>query len=257
MSRKMLVAGNWKMNLRLSEATELATALGAGVRNVDAPEVAVFPPFPWLLPVRDALAGSGVRVGAQHCHDAVSGAFTGEVSATMLAEVCDYVLAGHSERRHLFGESDALVGSKVNAVLAAGLPVILCVGETLEERRGDLADAVVTRQLAGGLAGVTDDQMARVTIAYEPVWAIGTGVAATADDAQEMAALVRQWLGSRWGERGTLMRVLYGGSVAPQNARELFVQPDVDGGLVGGASLKADSFLAIVDAARQVSAGDF
>jgi triosephosphate isomerase len=244
----MLVAGNWKMNLGLDQARALAAETAATSPPAGV-EVAVCPPFPWLLPVREAVAASGVLVGAQHCYSAASGAFTGEVAPPMLAPLVDLILAGHSERRHVFGESDELVGQKVAAILAAGLRAVLCVGETLDERRADQAAEVVTRQLAAGLAAVASNDLERVVIAYEPVWAIGTGVAATPDDAQQMCAAVRDWLGGQYGAAGRAVQVLYGGSVTPDNAATLFAQPDVDGGLVGGASLKPESFLAIVAAA--------
>jgi triosephosphate isomerase len=168
----------------------------------------------------------------------------------MLADVCDYILAGHSERRHVFGESDETVGAKVTAILATSAKPVLCAGETLDERQSGRAESVVARQLASGLTGVDAGSVGRLTIAYEPVWAIGTGVAATADDAQEMCAFVRGWLAERFGGGGRDVRVLYGGSVSPDNAATLFARDDIDGALVGGASLKADSFRAIVAAAR-------
>ena len=250
MSRGMLVAGNWKMNLDRREAIALAGGLAGAAKPDSNVEVAVFPPFPWIVPVRDIVANLHIAVGAQHCHTETSGAFTGEVSAAMLADVCDYILAGHSERRHVFGESDETVGAKVTAILATSAKPVLCVGETLDERQADQAQAVVARQLAAGLSGVNSDSVSRLTIAYEPVWAIGTGVAATADDAQEMCAFVRGWLAERFGLDGREVRVLYGGSVSPDNAATLFERDDIDGALVGGASLKADTFRAIVAAAR-------
>ncbi|HEX5165598.1 MAG TPA: triose-phosphate isomerase [Thermomicrobiales bacterium] len=250
MSRGMLVAGNWKMNLDRREAIALAGAL-AGVAKPSSPvEVGIFPPFPWIVPVRDIVANLHIAVGAQNCHTDVSGAFTGEVSAAMLADVCDYILAGHSERRHIFGESDETVGAKVAAILATSPRPILCVGELLNERNAGRAEEVVARQLDAGLASVAQEDVERLTIAYEPVWAIGTGVAATPDDAQAMCAFVRSWLIERFGISGGDLRILYGGSVSPDNAATLFGQADVDGALVGGASLKADSFRAIVAAAN-------
>jgi triosephosphate isomerase (TIM) len=250
MSRGMLVAGNWKMNLDRREAIALAGGLAGAAKPDSNVEVAVFPPFPWIVPVRDIVANLNIAVGAQHCHTEKSGAFTGEVSAGMLADVCDYILAGHSERRHVFGESDETVGAKVTAILATSAKPVLCIGETLDERQAGQAQAVVARQLAAGLSSVDADSVARLTIAYEPVWAIGTGVAATADDAQEMCAFVRGWLAERFGADGREVRVLYGGSVSSDNAATLFERDDIDGALVGGASLKADSFRAIVAAAR-------
>lgn len=249
MNEGMLVAGNWKMNLDRREAVALAGALAGGAKPSAGVEVAVFPPFPWIVPVRDIVASANIAVGAQHCHSKVSGAFTGEVSAAMLADVCDYILAGHSERRHVFGESDEVVGAKVAAILATSARPILCVGETLDERQVNQAQTVVARQLAAGLAGVSTASADRLTIAYEPVWAIGTGVAATPDDAQEMCAFVRGWLVEHFRTSGDGIRVLYGGSVSPDNAATLFARDDIDGALVGGASLNAESFLTIVDAA--------
>jgi triosephosphate isomerase len=249
-SRGKLVAGNWKMNLDRREAVALAGALASNIKARNEIEVAVFPPFPWIVPVRDIVANAHIAVGAQHCHAEKSGAFTGEVAAVMLADVCDYILAGHSERRHIFGESDELVGRKVTAILDAGVRPILCVGETLDERKAGQAQAVVDRQLAAGLVDVETQLVEQLTVAYEPVWAIGTGVAATPDDAEEMCAFVHQWLVNRFGGAGGDIRVLYGGSVSPDNAASLFGRDDIDGALVGGASLKADSFGAIVTAAR-------
>jgi len=252
MKRRLLIAGNWKMNLTLPDAETLARDVA--LATPESIDVALFPPFPWLTPVKDALAGSAVKIGAQNCHWEPSGAFTGEVSASMLAGICDFILAGHSERRHVFGESDDVVARKVAAIVKAGLRPILCVGETLDERRAGGAAAVVTRQLASGFGDLSAADVSVVAIAYEPVWAIGTGVAATTRDAQDMCATVRRWLADRFGDIGAGAKVLYGGSMTGDNARELLSQPDVDGGLVGGASLKADSFSAIVAAGESVAA---
>jgi triosephosphate isomerase len=246
----MLVAGNWKMNLGLEQSCSLAAQLAAGLSPDSGVEVAIFPQFPWILAVREAVGGAPIGVGAQNGHPGGSGAFTGEVSIELLAAECRYILAGHSERRHLFGESDGFVGEKVRAIVAAGCRAILCVGETLEERQRGDANTVVVRQLQAGCAGLDANQFRGVTIAYEPVWAIGTGVPAKASDAQAMCAEVRRWIRDHFGSdaaEGT--RILYGGSITPDNARELFGLADVDGGLVGGASLKAEGFLAIVAAA--------
>ncbi|MGH9175050.1 MAG: triose-phosphate isomerase [Vicinamibacterales bacterium] len=253
MSRRLVVAGNWKMNLNRAEAEALATSLAQSAADAPSVDIVVFPPYPWIIPVSNIVGGTGVKVGAQNCHVARSGAFTGEVSAAMLGELCDVILTGHSERRHLFGESDDIVGQKVAAILATRASVMLCAGETLDERQAGQAQAVVARQLAAGLSSLAVENFDRLTIAYEPVWAIGTGVAATPDDAQEMCAFVRGWLRDRFGDGGQEIRVLYGGSVTPDNAGVLFSRPDVDGGLVGGASLKAESFQAIVAAAATVS----
>lgn len=255
MTRTPMVAGNWKMNTTLEEARQLATSIASGVVASlgSIVDVAVFPPAPWLIPVREALESSRIQIGAQNCYTKESGAFTGEVSPWMLVGVSDLVLAGHSERRHVFGESDELVGAKTGAIIASGLHAVLCVGETLDERQAGTARQVVTRQLEAGLTAVTPQDLAHVTIAYEPVWAIGTGVAATPDDAQEMCRTIRAWLTSRFGSDADTVRILYGGSVTPENAGTLFAQADVDGALVGGASLKAGSFLAIVQAAHDTS----
>lgn len=249
MSRRKIAAGNWKMNLNRQQALELATQTAHAAANIPAVETYVFPPYPWLASVRTALSGSQVRLGAQNCHPADSGAFTGEVSVTMLGELVTAVIAGHSERRHLFGESDALVGEKVASIVRLGMQAFLCVGETLVERESGDAEAVVNRQLEAGLAEIDVEELDNIVIAYEPVWAIGTGVAATALDAQEMASHIRARLGERRGPKGALVRILYGGSVTPDNAAELFALPDVDGGLVGGASLKAATFVPIMKAA--------
>jgi triosephosphate isomerase len=251
MPRRKLVAGNWKMNTTRAEAVALAQAVAAGVGAKAACDVAVCPPFPWLVPVADALKGSAVALGAQDVHSETKGAFTGEVSPGMLIEAgCKYVVIGHSERRHILGETDGAINQKVHTALEAGLHVILCMGETLAERDRNLQERVFQRQVYSALAGLTDDQFARLVIAYEPVWAIGTGRTATPEQAQEAHAFVRRKLASLYGDNlaGSLP-ILYGGSVTPDTAAGLFAQPDVDGGLVGGASLKADSFLKIVAAA--------
>jgi triosephosphate isomerase len=248
MSRAFIVAGNWKMNLDKSGALELATALAAQHALPARQQVALFPPFPWLTVVRHAMAGSGFWLGAQNCSPEPSGAFTGEVSAPMLQELCDAVLAGHSERRALFGEFNELVGAKVAAIAAAGMRPFLCVGEQLAERQTGQAEAIVARQLKAGVTQLESDAAELLVVAYEPVWAIGTGVAATAEDAQSMCAFVRRQLHERFGETGAACPVLYGGSVTPANAGELFAQPDIDGALVGGASLRAETFGAIIEA---------
>lgn len=249
----MIAAGNWKMNLSRQESVDLAQAVSevsARQANVD---VAVFPTPLWLAPVSDAVGGQSVRLGAQNCYVADSGAFTGEVSPAALSSLCQAVLAGHSERRHVLGESDELVGQKVQSIVRNGMQAYLCVGETLPERQDGRAQDVVERQLDLGLIDLSGAALGQLVIAYEPVWAIGTGVAATATDAQEMCEFIRTWLRDRFSDAGTDVRVLYGGSVTPENAAELFAQADVDGGLVGGASLKADSFAAIIEAASGAS----
>jgi triosephosphate isomerase len=246
-SRHPLVAGNWKMNTSLPEAVGLASAIAA--QAVDGVDVVICPPFPWLPAVHDALAGSTVALGAQNCWHQPNGAYTGEVSLAMLSGLCRYVIAGHSERRQLLGETDELVRAKADAVLDAALTPILCVGETLETRQAGHAEAHVARQLRAALDGRDAAQVDAIVIAYEPIWAIGTGVAATAADAEAMTSFIRREVESRHPGHGDAVRILYGGSVAPANCAEILGQPNVDGALVGGASLKADAFLQIAQAA--------
>ena len=248
--RKTFVAGNWKMNTTEREAVELARAIADGASE-DGVDLAICPPFVYLAGVARALDGSAVALGAQNMHFEPKGAFTGEINAAMLKDVgCRYVILGHSERRHVFGEPDGLISAKVKAAIAAGLDPILCVGETLAEREADRTLSVVERQVRAGLSAVTGEVLKRVTMAYEPVWAIGTGRNATPAQAQEVHAEIRDLLGRLYGsEVASVVRIQYGGSVKPDNAREILSQPDVDGALVGGASLKADSFLAIARAA--------
>jgi triosephosphate isomerase len=248
LTRKPYLAGNWKMNLDRRAALELVAALADSVGSDTSRDVAVFPPFVYLDEVARALSGSPIRVGAQNVCDEASGAFTGEVSVTMLADVgADASIVGHSERRHLYGESDQLINRKALAVLAGGLELILCVGETLEERQAGETEALVARQLTRGLEGIPAADLSRVTIAYEPVWAIGTGLNATPEQAGEVHAYLRGVLSGLYDEAlAETVRIQYGGSVKPDNVSELMAVPDVDGALVGGASLKADSFLQIV-----------
>ena len=240
---KKLVAGNWKMNGSLA-ANE---ALLAALRPVPGVDVALCVPYPYLAQLQRR--PSGVELGAQDVSECAAGAYTGEVSAAMLADFgCRYVIVGHSERRALFGEDDPTVARKASAALSAGLVPIVCVGETLEEREAGEALAVITRQLSavGGLLG--REGLGRLVLAYEPVWAIGTGRSATAEQAEEVHAAMRGWLTEQGVDAGVI-RILYGGSVKPDNAAELFAMPNVDGGLIGGASLVADDFMAICRAA--------
>ena len=242
----MLVLGNWKLHTSQADAVELSAAVVRATEGASA-GVGVCPPFVWLDAVSERVRGSHVALGAQNVATHESGAFTGEISAAMLADVgCTYVIVGHSERRALFGESDASVAVKLGQTRAHGLTPVLCVGETLDQRDDDRAEAVVGGQLDGALAaGATGP----LVVAYEPVWAIGTGRTATPEQAQAMHAFIRARLADRLGADGRSVPLLYGGSVKPGNAAELFAQPDVDGGLVGGASLDAESFAAIVAAA--------
>jgi triosephosphate isomerase len=249
-ARKKFVCGNWKMHRTVAEATQLVQELLAGLGGEDRVEVAVAPPFTALAAVAPLLRGTPIALAAQHVHWEAQGAFTGEVSAPMLAEVgCRHGIVGHSERRQLFGETDEQVRKKAGALLAAGVRPIVCVGETLAEREAGRTLEVVGRQVRAALAGFGAEPLAAVTLAYEPVWAIGTGKTATAAQAQEVHAAIRAILRELGGTAGDAMRIQYGGSVKPDNAAELMSQPDVDGALVGGASLKASDFLAIVKGA--------
>ena len=248
---KKFVAGNWKMFTTAATGKRLASEIVQGVGVEDRVTVAVCPPFPYLNLLADVLRGSRVALGAQNLYPEKEGAFTGEVSPTMLLDVgCRYVIIGHSERRHKLGESDGFINRKVKAAIASGLQVILCVGETLAERQANRTEAVLTSQLNGSLAEITADNLSRLVLAYEPVWAIGTGQNATPAQAQEVHSFIRRKIAERFGEEyARALPIQYGGSVKPDNAASLMQQPDVDGALVGGASLKAEDFLAIVRAA--------
>jgi triosephosphate isomerase len=249
-ARRKFVCGNWKMHKTVGEALALVRELRDGLGAGDAVEVAVAPPFTALHAVAGAVAGSPLALAAQDVHWEAQGAFTGEVSAPMLADIgCRHGIVGHSERRQLFGETDEGVRRKVGALLAANVLPIVCVGETLAERDERRTLEVVDRQVRGALAGVPASALAAVTVAYEPVWAIGTGKTATAAQAQEVHAAIRKILRELGGGAADAIRIQYGGSVKPENAAELMSQPDVDGALVGGASLKAKDFLAIVKGA--------
>ena len=246
--RKRFIAGNWKMNLDRKSAVALASALREACGSRTDLDVAVFPPFVYLQDVARALAGSALRVGGQNCCDEPSGAFTGEVSAGMLADVgATMVILGHSERRHVYGETDELVRKKVRLALAAGLDLILCVGETLAERRASATEKVIGTQLKRGLDGVQSKELAKITIAYEPVWAIGTGQNATPEQASQAHGYLRGLLASLYDEgTASRVRIQYGGSVKPANVRAIVTAPEVDGCLVGGASIQADTFLPLL-----------
>jgi triosephosphate isomerase len=249
--RKPFVAGNWKMNKTGEDARLLVAELLPELQAAATVERAVCPPFPYLVSLSNMLAGTGIGLGAQNMHWEASGAYTGEVAPSMVAEFCQYVILGHSERRAYFFETDETVNKKVKAALAVGLVPIMCVGETLTENEAGRTADVVTRQTRLGLEGLTPEQAARVVIAYEPVWAIGTGRAATSEQAQAVhASVIRPVLRDLFGEPvAQAMRIQYGGSVNAKNAAELFAMPDIDGALVGGAALKAPDFIAIVKAA--------
>src|SRR5438876_1933805 len=248
--RKPLIAGNWKMYKTVGESVATGLALKSLVANANHCEIVIAPVFTALKSVADRLEGSNIKVAAQDCAtESAEGAFTGEVAAFMLRDVgCSHVIVGHSERRQYYSESDEVVSRKTRAGLAAGLTVIVCVGETLEQRDLGNAERVVREQLVGGLAGLTASDLDRIIVAYEPVWAIGTGRTATPEQAQEMHAFIRRVFAERHSESAAqALRILYGGSVKPDNISGLMAQPDIDGALVGGASLYAESFAQIVN----------
>jgi triosephosphate isomerase len=248
--RTPIVAANWKMHKTVGEAVAYFRRLLELVPARPPVELVVFPPATLLLVAQKHLEGSGVAWGAQNAHPEPAGAFTGEVSVPQIADLgARYLICGHSERRHIFGEDDEYIGRKVRAALEGGLVPVLCVGETLEEREAGRAWEVVEGQLATALGGVELPSPERLVIAYEPVWAIGTGVPARPEDAQDMAARIREWLSGRFGRPGGEIRIQYGGSVKPENAPEFLTLPDIDGALVGGASLDPDKFWAIAQAA--------
>lgn len=249
--RRPFVAGNWKMNKTVEQATLLVADMLPGLEAVRTVDRVICPPFTSLSMVSGMLAGTEVGLGAQNLHWEESGAFTGEVSPAMVKEFCKFVIIGHSERRALFGETDESVNLKIKAALAVGLIPIVCVGETLEENESGKTEAVVSRQVKMGFAGISKDAASDIVVAYEPVWAIGTGKAASAWQANDIiGGVVRRNLADTFGaDVADRIRILYGGSVKGSNAAEFFAQSDVDGGLIGGASLKAEDFVQIVEAA--------
>lgn len=246
-----LIVANWKMHGGLAECRSLARSVARGLKSKPGRiTVAVAPPFTALGVVANALRRSHVELAAQNCHWQENGAFTGEISPVMLIDAgCKFVILGHSERRHIFGENDEMIARKVTAALASGLRVILCVGETIAERRGELTAKVIARQLRSALKGISKDAIEKFAIAYEPVWAIGTGQNATPDQVRTVHRRIRTLLKARYGAaRSNQTRILYGGSVRPENASKLASLDEVDGLLVGGASLKSETFLPIVHA---------
>ncbi|HEY6094892.1 MAG TPA: triose-phosphate isomerase [Gallionellaceae bacterium] len=250
--RRKLVVGNWKMVGLLARNKALLEGVLAGVRDLKQADYAVCVPFPYLAQVQSLLQGSNVSWGAQNLSQHTEGAFTGEVAPGMLLDFgCKYVIVGHSERRSMYGESDDVVAAKVEAALKAGLTPILCVGETLAERESGVTEAVVARQLDAAIGRVGVKAMAKTVLAYEPVWAIGTGKTATPDQAQAVHAFIRQRVAKQDGQVAEGLCILYGGSMKPANAVELLSMPDIDGGLIGGASLVADDFVAICRAGQK------
>ncbi|MCR5484859.1 MAG: triose-phosphate isomerase [Clostridiales bacterium] len=250
--RKAVIAGNWKMNKTPAETTELINSIKPLVKDADC-DVVVCVPYVDLFAALDAVKGSDIKVGAENCHWANSGAFTGEISADMLKAIgVPYVIIGHSERRQYFGETDNTVHDRVRAALDAGLTIILCVGERLEERESNITMEIIGAQVKIALAGVSAEELSNIIIAYEPVWAIGTGRTATADQAEEVNGKIRELIASLYSQEDADKTVVqYGGSMNAKNAAELLSKPDVDGGLIGGASLKAPDFAAIVEAASK------
>ena len=253
MSRRILIAGNWKMNKTSAEGAALVKEIVSALPAGNLPEILVCPPYLTIPAVVEAAKGSAVMVGAENVHWAASGAYTGEVSTAMLLDAdVTHVIIGHSERRQYFGETDETVNKRTAAALAAGLTAVVCVGETLDEREANQTAAVIDRQVRKAFEGISADDMAKVVIAYEPVWAIGTGKTATDDQAQEVHAQIRALLKDLYGEAvAEATRILYGGSMKPANAAGLLAQKDIDGGLIGGAALKAPDFLALIAAGAQ------
>lgn len=245
--RKPLMAGNWKMNKSIGEAVTMVKALKAAVADVKDVEVLICPTYTALYAVSNEIKGSNINLGAQNLFWEAKGAFTGEISPSMVKDAgCSYVIIGHSERRQFFGETDETVNKRTKAAFAAGLVPVVCVGETLAERESNVTFKVIETQVRGGMANLTAEEASTVVIAYEPVWAIGTGKTATPDQAQEVHAFIRKLYKEIYKDAADKVRILYGGSVNPKNVSELMKQPDIDGGLVGGASLEADSFAQLV-----------
>ncbi|MCX7682225.1 MAG: triose-phosphate isomerase [Anaerolineae bacterium] len=255
--RTPFIAGNWKMYKTVAEAVALVRELRGMLDGLEGCEVAVCPPFTALAAVREVLSGSTIRLGAQNVHWKDEGAFTGEISPLMLRELCEYVIIGHSERRQHFGETDEMVNKKLHAALAYGLKPILCVGENLEQNRAGETEAFVSAQVRAAFAGLTAGQASQITVAYEPIWAIGTGVPATGEGANAIiGGVVRRTLAALYGDEVAQgIRIQYGGSVKPDNIAEFMAQPEIDGALVGGASLKASDFAAIVRNGLAAKAG--
>jgi triosephosphate isomerase len=251
--RKFLVAGNWKMNGSMAANATLIEDIGAGMPESDHVELLICPPFPYLAAAAELLAGSRLKLGAQTVSEHESGAFTGESAPSMLKDVgCTHVLVGHSERRALYGESSEVIAAKYAAAQAVGLIPVLCLGETLEEREAGNTEQVIDSQLNAVLERAGVGSLAKAVIAYEPVWAIGTGKTASPEQAQDVHAHIRQVVGGQDETIAAAVQILYGGSVKGDNAAGLFGMPDIDGGLIGGASLKSDDFLAIADAAASI-----
>ncbi len=249
--RVPIIAGNWKMNTTVIEAAALVNEMCSGLDKIDGVEKVICPPFVSLAAVKELIKDSSIRLGAQNLYFEEKGAYTGEISPLMLADLCEFVIIGHSERRQYFNETGEIVNKKVKAALKAGLKPILCIGERLEENEAGRTEEVVTGQLKSALVGI--DNLSTLSIAYEPVWAIGTGRAATGNQANETIGLIRRTISAKYGDRtANALRILYGGSVTADNIAEFVSQPEIDGALVGGASLKADQFLGIVSQTSKI-----
>jgi triosephosphate isomerase len=256
LTRSLFIVGNWKMNTTLQSGQALAVEIVHGLaQGLSGVEVGVCPPFPYLIPIAEKVRGTGVVLGAQNASPEKPGAFTGEIAIEILLDVgCQWVILGHSERRQFYGDTDEVINKKVIASVERGLKVIFCIGEMLEDRKTGRTELVLETQLAKGLLSLTPEQMANVVVAYEPVWAIGTGVTASPEQAEETHASIRKWLSGRFGQAvADATRIQYGGSVKGDNAKELLAKPNIDGALVGGASLKSDQFLAIIRAAQDIA----
>jgi len=247
--RQPIIAGNWKMHKNMSEAKALAAGIVEKVKKIEKVQIVLCPPFTALGSVAETIKGSNVELGAQNCHYEDKGAFTGEISTAFLIDAgCKYVIIGHSERRQYFAEDDALINKKIKKAQAAGLLPIFCIGETLQERQKEQTFDVLKRQVLHGLQEINLSDPLKLVVAYEPVWAIGTGVTATKEQAQEAHRYIRDLLAGLWGSQtAEKIRIQYGGSVKPENIAELMAQDDIDGALVGGASLEADSFARIIN----------
>jgi len=252
--RVPLIAGNWKMNTTVSEAIDLVKEMRHGLDQIDNVDKVICPPFISLAPIKELIKGSTIKLGAQNLYFEEKGAYTGEISPPMLAELCEFVIVGHSERRHYFNETEEIVDKKVQAALRVGLKPILCIGETLEENEAGKTEKVLTRQLSSPSAQIY--YFSGTVLAYEPIWAIGTGRAATGKQANETIGFIRQHISKQYGKGiAQKVRILYGGSVTADNIAEFINQPDIDGALVGGASLKADEFLSIVRQTSEIKRG--
>ena len=249
--RKKVIAGNWKMNNDISESQNLVSGILSGLGNDTKCDVIVCPPFTSLSEVNTLIKNTQVKLGAQNMHYEESGAFTGEISNSMLKSVgCEYVIIGHSERRTIFGENDEMINKKIKKALESGLKVIFCIGETLEQREEGITNELVKKQIVNGLVNVASQDLSNIIIAYEPIWAIGTGKTASPEQAQEVHSFIRGLIEQFYSKESAENIVIqYGGSVKPENAASLLIQPDIDGALVGGACLKADSFLSIIASA--------